>query len=205
MSRSKPRIRRPTQARSKATVAAILEAAAQVLRAEGLEGTTTARIAERAGVSVGTLYQYFTDKDAIYEVLGEELLARIEARSTEYLLQIPVGGALDEVLPALIDGLIGVHTVDPVLHQQLARHEVMNGLTQIQAFQDREVLRVEAALRAGAGVVRDADPALVAEVLILAFGGIVARWARDRPERLADPAVRAELSRLVLGYLRPHP
>ena len=57
--------KRPQQARSTGLVAAILEAAAQVLAAEGAPRFTTARVAERAGVSVGSLYQYFPNKAAI--------------------------------------------------------------------------------------------------------------------------------------------
>jgi AcrR family transcriptional regulator len=57
--------KRPKQARSEGLVATILEAAAQVLAAEGAHRFTTARVAERAGVSVGSLYQYFPNKAAI--------------------------------------------------------------------------------------------------------------------------------------------
>jgi AcrR family transcriptional regulator len=57
--------RRPKQARSQATYDSILEAAGQMLEREGAEGLNTNRIAERAGVSIGTLYQYFPDKAAI--------------------------------------------------------------------------------------------------------------------------------------------
>ena len=69
--------RRPRQSRARATWDAILEAAAQVLERDGPAGFTTASVAERAGVSIGTLYQYFPDKQAILlagaerEVSGE--------------------------------------------------------------------------------------------------------------------------------------
>ncbi len=66
--RSKPRIhsrKQPKQARSNELVAAVLEAAAQVLAKEGAHRFTTARVAEKAGVSVGSLYQYFPNKAAI--------------------------------------------------------------------------------------------------------------------------------------------
>lgn len=67
--------RRPRQARSRATYDSILEAAAQVLEREGAAGLNTNRVAERAGVSVGTLYQYFPDKDAILLAVAERALA----------------------------------------------------------------------------------------------------------------------------------
>jgi AcrR family transcriptional regulator len=63
--------RRPRQSRSRATFDAILEAAAQVLERDGPAGFTTASVAERAGVSIGTLYQYFSDKQAILLAAAE--------------------------------------------------------------------------------------------------------------------------------------
>jgi AcrR family transcriptional regulator len=57
--------RRPRQARSRATWEAIVEAAAQILERRGPAGFNTNEVAERAGVSIGTLYQYFADKHAI--------------------------------------------------------------------------------------------------------------------------------------------
>ncbi len=66
------RRRKPSQARSRRAVESIIEAAAQVLERRGYQGATTNRIAERAGVSVGTLYQYFNNKDEIFNALIEK-------------------------------------------------------------------------------------------------------------------------------------
>jgi len=74
--------RSPKQARSRATWEAIVEAAAQILERRGADGLTTNDVAERAGVSIGTLYQYFPDKQAILvaaarrELNGAPLAAR---------------------------------------------------------------------------------------------------------------------------------
>jgi AcrR family transcriptional regulator len=62
----------PRQARAAETAAAILEGAAQILEANGLAGFTTNAVAERAGVSIGTLYQYFADKNAILLALAKQ-------------------------------------------------------------------------------------------------------------------------------------
>jgi len=62
----------PSQARSAETVTLILEAAAQILEAKGLAGFTTNGVAERAGVSIGTLYQYFADKNAVLLALARQ-------------------------------------------------------------------------------------------------------------------------------------
>ena len=70
----------PHQTRATETVAAILEGAAQVLEAGGLAGFTTNAVAERAGVSIGTLYQYFADKNALLRTLAErEMSAALAA------------------------------------------------------------------------------------------------------------------------------
>ena len=75
--------KRPKQARSTELVAAILEAAAQVLAEEGAQRFTTARVAEKAGVSIGSLYQYFPNKAAILFRLQSD-----EWRRTSDLLQV---------------------------------------------------------------------------------------------------------------------
>ncbi len=79
MSRSnaaRTRRRKPSQARARESVDAIVEASAQVLEQRGYQAATTNRIAERAGVSVGTLYQYFNNKDEIFDALIEQEAAR---------------------------------------------------------------------------------------------------------------------------------
>ncbi len=62
----------PRQARAAETAETILEGAAQILEANGLAGFTTNAVAERAGVSIGTLYQYFADKNAILLALAKQ-------------------------------------------------------------------------------------------------------------------------------------
>jgi AcrR family transcriptional regulator len=75
-----PRLRRvPTQARSRARVRRLLDAAEELLAAEGAEALTTTRVAEEAGVSVGSLYQYLPDKGAIVEALARRYLTEFEA------------------------------------------------------------------------------------------------------------------------------
>src|SRR5215831_20007570 len=67
--------RTPRQVRAEETVAAILEGAAQILEAGGLAAFTTNAVAERVGVSIGTLYQYFADKDAVLLALAKQEMA----------------------------------------------------------------------------------------------------------------------------------
>lgn len=91
--------RRPRQARSRVTYDSILEAAVQVLARDGATGLTTNRVAERAGVSIGTLYQYFPDKAAIVLAAAQRELAR-----PGFLAQ---QRALMEALVRMVEGLLG--------------------------------------------------------------------------------------------------
>jgi AcrR family transcriptional regulator len=82
--------RKPSQARSQRSVDAIVEASAQVLERHGYHSATTNRIAARAGVSVGTLYQYFDNKDQIFDLL-------IEREAASYLAALETSLAGPEV------------------------------------------------------------------------------------------------------------
>ncbi|MEW5684623.1 MAG: TetR/AcrR family transcriptional regulator [Pseudomonadota bacterium] len=78
MPASQPR-KLPSQRRSRATVEAILDAAAEALIRHGYAGATTSVVAQRAGVSVGTLYQYFPNRDAVGAALVLRAMERIRA------------------------------------------------------------------------------------------------------------------------------
>nr|MDT0666011.1 helix-turn-helix domain-containing protein [Micromonospora sp. DSM 115978] len=75
--------KRPVQERSRRTVEAILDAAAQLLATNGYQATTTNHVAERAGVSIGSLYQYFPNKDALLVALEDRHLDEVEAALRE--------------------------------------------------------------------------------------------------------------------------
>jgi len=73
--------REPVQARSRETVGRILEAAAELIEAEGLDAVTTRAIAERAGVSAPSLYRFFADRDEIFDRLLSTQLAELDRRA----------------------------------------------------------------------------------------------------------------------------
>ena len=96
--------RRPKQARSRATWEAIVEAAAQVLERRGAEGFNTNAVAERAGVSIGTLYQYFADKQALLLAAAR----REVAGGADPSIAAGRGRALIEALIATLERLAGL-------------------------------------------------------------------------------------------------
>ena len=113
--------RKPFQERARFTVAAILQAAAEVIDEVGWAHASTNRIAERAGVSIGSLYQYFANKEEILATLMEEhrkdvhvvvglTLDRLEDPS------VPI----EHALRGLFEDLIIMHRDDPVLTRVLA-------------------------------------------------------------------------------------
>jgi AcrR family transcriptional regulator len=103
MTRKRPATprKRPLQARSRETYGAILEATARILEAEGLEAANTNAIAARAGISVGSLYQYFPDKAAIFA----EMIITSETElgdMLETLIARTAGQALEQRLGLLV-------------------------------------------------------------------------------------------------------
>lgn len=98
----------------------ILEAAAQVFQREGYASTTTNKIAERAGVSIGSVYQYFPDKDALLVALAEQELAAGTRLAEESLTRLGGQGAsLERLLRELLEALAAAHTGRPALHRLL--------------------------------------------------------------------------------------
>ncbi|MCU0701716.1 MAG: TetR/AcrR family transcriptional regulator, partial [Myxococcaceae bacterium] len=97
--------KRPVQERAQATVDAVLEATLQVLKRDGYLALTTTRVAERAGVSVGTLYQYFPDKASLVMALKVRYFERLVASVRGAAAKVE-GAPLEVALPALIAGLL---------------------------------------------------------------------------------------------------
>ncbi|MEU5311360.1 TetR family transcriptional regulator [Streptomyces sp. NPDC021562] len=100
--------RTPQQARSKARLARVLEAAERVLVAEGVQALTTTRVAAAAGVSVGSLYQYLPDRDAIVDALAAGYFAQLEAVMDDFVRVAAVERWPDPV-GVLIDTYAGLY------------------------------------------------------------------------------------------------
>jgi AcrR family transcriptional regulator len=112
----------PGQARSQETVSVILEASARILESDGLRGFNTNAIAARAGVSIGSLYQYFPNKDAILLAL----IGRFEEALHDAVLNIMQGGRGQELKPRLrllVRALVMAHYDRPRLNRVLEAEE----------------------------------------------------------------------------------
>ncbi|MFF0431471.1 TetR/AcrR family transcriptional regulator [Streptomyces sp. NPDC004327] len=94
--------RRPQQARSRARVEAILAAADRILAGEGFEALTMRRVAEEAGVPVGSIYQFYPDKGAVVDALGRRYLEGFKTAIDE-LVERAADGELDDLVGTMVD------------------------------------------------------------------------------------------------------
>jgi AcrR family transcriptional regulator len=199
----KPR-KKPRQQRSRRTVDAILEAAAQVFEAQGYARGTTDRIAQRAGVSVGSLYQYFPNKDAILVALAQQhtdhglLLARGMLASAPATAE----GA-EPWLRRLIQGLLAMHR-----HQPRLQHMLLEGLPLPQDTHDRMVA-AEAELQAAveAVLLRWAPPGtlqrprVTAWMMLHTLQALVHDYAIHPPADIDEGALEDELVEMLRSWI----
>ncbi|HEY9724130.1 MAG TPA: TetR/AcrR family transcriptional regulator [Oscillatoriaceae cyanobacterium] len=191
--------KRPTQARARQTVEAILQAAADVFEAHGLEGGTTERIVERAGVSVGSLYQYFPNKRALLAAVAESIIAHgrgLQRASLDWLADNPPP---DVALRRFIDCMVALHETRPrllcLMFEDRALMDEMG--SPLANFQEEMV----------AGLTRylDArglpDPHVKALVLHRAVSKLVHDFVLHPILELPSERAAQEIFRLAIGYI----
>jgi len=198
--RTTPR-KRPRQDRSKATVDSILAATARVLVRKGFDGLTTNAVAETAGVSIGSLYQYFPNKEALVGALlqrhMEEMNASILAELTR-VARLP----LAQAARAVIELTIRAHAIDPALHRVLT--EQVPRVGQLAKLRDLDEIchrMVAGLLSARRDELAIRDPDMAAFILVSAIESVIHRAALLYPARLRDPALVDETTLLVTRYL----
>jgi AcrR family transcriptional regulator len=198
---NKPR-KRPRQARSKFTVDAILEATERVLAERGLDDASTTEVAELAGVSVGTLYQYFPNKQALVAAVIERALARdrevltaafARAREVE-----PLGRALAE-LGASMHALYGDRT--DLYREMVAAMGEVERARQIDALIADAVEMTAELLDARRAEHDHPAPRMAAWILIHTSVALLRAGVVDRPEQVRDGGLGVELRRLGGRYL----
>ena len=198
--RTTPR-KRPRQDRSRATVDSVLAATARVLVRRGFDGLTTNEVAAAAGVSIGSLYQYFPNKAALVAALVEQHVDEMSALVTAELARVARLPAA-EAIRAVIEAILRAHAVEPALHrvlsEQVPRVGRMAKLREVEALSER---MVAALLRARADELDVGDPELAAFVVVSAIEAITHRASLFAPDRLADPRLVDEACAMVGRYL----
>jgi AcrR family transcriptional regulator len=193
--------REPQQRRSRETVEAVLDAVVRILKRNGIEGVTTNRVAEVAGVSIGSVYQYFPNKRAIFTALHDRHVEQI-ARLIESTLVQHAAAPFDDHVRALVGALVEAHGADPKLHELLST-EVPHGASGARAFEERlrGAFRLAIASRAGERhTPRDLDRILF--IVPLMVEALAHGVALRRPPRLSLAAAKEEALCAVLAYLR---
>ncbi|MCI4568903.1 TetR/AcrR family transcriptional regulator [Lysobacter sp. CFH 32150] len=201
---TKPR-KHASQERSRATVDALIEATARILVREGFDKASTNRIAEKAGVSIGSLYQYFPGKEA--------LVAAVIDRHNQDIMQV-VRRALAEVasqpvekaVRRLVSVAIEAHRIDPKLHRVLAEQIPRTGrFEHVEAFNREAYALFIAYLEDHRSELRAIDLELAAFVCANSIEAVAHTAVLHHPEMLSNEAVGKlvdETTRMVVGYLQ---
>lgn len=197
-----PPRKKPSQARARRTVDLILEAAAQILASQGDEALTTNRIAERAGFSIGTLYQYFPNRDAILDALIERERESSEKRIRGALAQVE-RGEIAETVREIVRILINSFTRHGRMRKRFAlsimRLSVARG-GQTRLDQVANTI-VEAWRSSTVRAKRDLSD-IEAFVLTRAVLGTLRAVVLEESPLLKTQAFEEAIVRLILGFLR---
>ena len=197
----KPR-KQPRQARAQVTVNAILEATIQVLEREGLDAATTTRIAEVAGVSVGTLYQYFSHRDAILDALQDREFELAIALMEEVLSQGNLDKTGRETVTAAVRGLAKLYARAPGLHRVLAMEGLRVAKTErVHAFDLRVIAIVRHFMSATRAPTRRSNVDAAAFVVFQSVRATMLASLLERPAGLDERILVDEVVDLVLRYL----
>ncbi len=192
--------KKPRQRRSQQTVAAILEAAARILVDDGYAKLTTNHVAEVAGVSIGSLYQYFPNKQALVLALAESHIGREIERVAAMTVEFQKL-ALPEATRRCIRALFEAFAVDAELHRALVTDVVHLGEPMVKALQSKAEFAVRIALERRRDEILPKDLDLAAFFLVSAVDSIVIRALTLASDRFSLQDLEDETCELVLRYL----
>jgi AcrR family transcriptional regulator len=194
-----------SQERSRSTVDALLEATTRVLMKEGYDRASTNRIAEVAGVSIGSLYQYFPSKEALVAAVIDRHTEQVSQLTRDALVKVaarPIEVAAREFVSIAIDA----HRVNPRLHAVLSEQIPRVGrLENIEANQREGYALVRGYLEAHRDEIEVADPDLAAFVVVTVVEALTHAAVLRRPDILTGEKTRLfvdDVTRLLVGYLR---
>lgn len=190
------------QERAKSTVDALLAATARILVKEGYDRASTNKIAIAAGVSIGSLYQYFPSKEALVAAVIErhshEMMEEIRT-SLVRVANVP----LEEAVPELIRVMIDAHRIEPKLHRVLVEQIPRVGaLKTIEQINEAGMALVRAYLEAHKDEIAVEDLDMAAFVTTTSVEALTHVAVLQRPDLLDRPSFAQEVSRLVIRYLR---
>jgi AcrR family transcriptional regulator len=191
------------QARGERRIQEILDAAAGVFAEAGYEAATTNRIAAAAGISPGSLYQFFSNKEAIAQALADRFVEQMGRAHREAFESGDLGALpLPEMIDRMLDPILAFNIANPGFKALFARPDMPAGLAAAaRPIQAALLGRVEAALEARAPGEPEAQRTRRARVLIQLFQAmvpLVTSAAEDERE-----AMIAEVKKVLRGYMEP--
>jgi len=200
--RTNPR-KNASQERSRLTVDALLEATARILVREGFDKASTNRIAEVAGVSVGSLYQYFPSKEALVAALidrhNRQVMQAIQGELAEALKL-----SMEEAVRRLVSIAVKAHRIDPKLHRALTEQIPRVGrLENVEFFNRQYYVLFENYLKSRRGELSVTDLGLAAFVCVTSIEALTHTAVLHRKMVSAEEvdALIEQGTRLVVGYL----
>lgn len=200
LTRSKKPARQAVQARSRNTVESIVEAATRILARDGWAGFNTNAIARVAGVSVGSVYEYFGNKEAILDVILDRHLASGEAQLAALAGVAPGTHSLNDAVRLMVEGFVAVHRDNPRLHRVLSSEVPISDQ---QRDRSEQIRSHAVALTAGLLQGRVNRPELKATVMIDAVDALTHRWFVDAQGVPATPdELVQELQQMLHSYLK---
>jgi AcrR family transcriptional regulator len=179
-------------------VDAVLQAAAYILVRQGYEGLTTNKVAERAGVNIASLYQYFPNKEAIVVELQRRHVAEARARMPDAVVPLQAQPDLRTMLALVVDAAVAEHQIAPALHrifsEELPRSVRAGGDdASVEAFW-RSILEPFAR--------NVPDLSIASFITRVSLHAIIHEAAARRPELLDDPRLVPEVVMLLERYLK---
>jgi len=198
----KPR-KSPVQARSAATIAALHTAAIQVLTREGLGRCTTTRVAERAGMSVGSLYQYYPNRDALLAAVLEEHLAGI-ASAIDRVCRERRGRPVSEMASALVSAFVAAKLRDPEKSKALYAVAGERGGPELITDMQARMMTAIAAMLASAPDAYFDDLSVTSAIVFSVLVGPVRAFLEGYAPAGFEAQLEGQLVRLLTAYLQTH-
>jgi AcrR family transcriptional regulator len=194
--------KQPQQARSKATVGAVLDAMTRILDREGPDAATTTRVAEVAGISIGTLYQYFSHRDAILDALQDREFERAMEFMQRVLGRAGNDGPAEEVAREVVRGLLSMYAEAPGLHRVLALEGLrVTPAHRVHAFDVRVIGVVRSFLAVSTLPIRRKNLDAAAFVVFQSVRASMLARMLESPPGLDDETLTDEVTDLVIRYL----
>ncbi len=200
---TKPR-RMPKQSRSRALVDEIVYAAAQVLIEDGYDKATTNKIAERAGVSVGSLYQYFPNKESLILELNLRL-GTTEFEIIQNKFQSIRNAPLNVAITEIVKAMVALHAYEPALHKVLVEQVPRIGdLKKINEIDGRIVELMREHLQQHFEKFAEDKMDLILFIIFNVVESLTHQAVLYRPEFLEDELLADEICFLVENFLKRH-